>query len=185
MLVIQSVEEITAWSQEHLRKHLRKQSVIEHSRIKASAKWLNVNENREGPFGLLVHSSKVSVTVRRCISAHSMGNFYICEDTIRAEWYVQILEQRCHPDAFVFSCLCHSADITTARLLQNTYRVLLKEVVMQHAGKLVSVSAFFLKKCDVGIKLKLSIYFSKGNHIPLFSEILDFMLYYFSIKYEF
>uniref|UniRef100_A0AAR2IMB0 Tc1-like transposase DDE domain-containing protein n=1 Tax=Pygocentrus nattereri TaxID=42514 RepID=A0AAR2IMB0_PYGNA len=68
-----------------------------------------------------------SLMVWGCVSAHGMGNLHICEGTINAERYIQVLEQHMLPSKqrLFQGCPClfqqdnakpHSARVTTAWL---------------------------------------------------------------------
>uniref|UniRef100_A0AAR2M5U8 Tc1-like transposase DDE domain-containing protein n=1 Tax=Pygocentrus nattereri TaxID=42514 RepID=A0AAR2M5U8_PYGNA len=76
-----------------------------------------------------------SLMVWGCVSAHGMGNLHICEGTINAERYIQVLEQHMLPsNQCLFQgrpCLFqqdnakpHSARVTTAWLRSKRVRVL-------------------------------------------------------------
>uniref|UniRef100_A0AAR2KV54 Tc1-like transposase DDE domain-containing protein n=1 Tax=Pygocentrus nattereri TaxID=42514 RepID=A0AAR2KV54_PYGNA len=76
-----------------------------------------------------------SLMVWGCVSAHDMGNLHICEGTINAERYIQVLEQHMLPSKQrLFQgrpCLFqqdnakpHSACVTTAWLRSKRVRVL-------------------------------------------------------------
>ena len=76
-----------------------------------------------------------SVMVWGCVSAHGMGNLHICEGTINAERYIQVLEQHMLPSKRrLFQgrpCLFqqdnakpHSARVTTAWLRSKRVQVL-------------------------------------------------------------
>ena len=76
-----------------------------------------------------------SVMVWGCVSAHGMGNLHICEGTINAERYIQVLEQHIVPSKRRLfqgrSCLFqqdnakpHTARVTTAWLRSKRVRVL-------------------------------------------------------------
>ena len=76
-----------------------------------------------------------SVMVWGCISAQGMGNLHICEGTINAERYIQVLEQHMLPSKRCLfhgrTCLFqqdnakpHSACVTTAWLCSKRVRVL-------------------------------------------------------------
>ena len=70
-----------------------------------------------------------------CITAQGMGNLHICEGTINAERYIQVLEQHMLPSKqrIFHGCPClfqqdnakpHSARVTTAWLRSKRVRVL-------------------------------------------------------------
>lgn len=52
--------------------------------------------------------------VWECISAHCIGEFYICEGTIKAEWYIFLLEQHMLPPRWSKTAPSH-----TLHLLQQ------------------------------------------------------------------
>ncbi len=121
------------------------------------AKWKSVLWSDEstfqivfGNYGRRVHRAKeekdhpdcyqckvqkpASVMVWGCVSAHGMGNLHICEGTINAERYIQVLEQymlpskQClfqgHPCLFQDNSKPHSARVTAAWLRSKRVRVL-------------------------------------------------------------
>lgn len=46
--------------------------------------------------------------VWECISAHCIGEFYICEGTIKAEWYILLLEQHMLPPTWSKTAPSHA-----------------------------------------------------------------------------
>uniref|UniRef100_A0AAR2KFA0 Tc1-like transposase DDE domain-containing protein n=1 Tax=Pygocentrus nattereri TaxID=42514 RepID=A0AAR2KFA0_PYGNA len=121
-----SVKDITTWAQEHFRKPLSV-NTVRRSTYKCKLKLchkrcrlLCVLWSDESTFHIVFgnHGRRVlwakkekdcpdcfqckvqkpaSLMVWGCVSAHGMGNLHICEGTINAERYIQVLEQHMLP----------------------------------------------------------------------------------------